>query len=151
MKKIVKQLAELSVYIPQSEKQNLAVSNANIGWQIDHSLRVINQVIFSLLNSNSAEYKRTFNWRKSLILFTKKIPRGKVRAPKGILPTEEITERSLILSIEQANKNIGLLGTCEPNHFFIHPFFGQVNVSDTITFIEVHTEHHLKIIRDICK
>jgi hypothetical protein len=151
MKKIVKQLAELSAYIPQSEKQNLAVSNANIGWQIDHSLRVINQVIFSLLNSNSAEYKRTFNWRKSLILFTKKIPRGKVRAPKGILPTEEITERSLILSIEQANKNIGLLGNCEPNHFFIHPFFGQVNVSDTTTFIEVHTEHHLKIIRDICK
>jgi hypothetical protein len=151
MKKIVKQLAELSAYIPQSEKQNLAVSNANIGWQIDHSLRVINQVIFSLLNSNSAEYKRTFNWRKSLILFTKKIPRGKVRAPKGILPTEEITERSLISSIEQAHKNIGLLGNCAPNHFFVHPFFGQVNVQDTIVFIEVHTEHHLKIIRDICK
>lgn len=125
MKKIVKQLAELSAYIPQSEKQNLAVSNANIGWQIDHSLRVINQVIFSVLNSNPAEYKRTFNWRKSLILFTKKIPRGKVRAPKGILPTEEITERSLILSIEQANKNIGLLGNCEPNHFLFIHFLGK--------------------------
>lgn len=125
MKKIVKQLAELSAYIPQSEKQNLAVSNANIGWQIDHSLRVINQVIFSVLNSNPAEYKRTFNWRKSLILFTKKIPRGKVRAPKGILPTEEITERSLILSIEQANKNIGLLGTVSQTTFLFIHFLGK--------------------------
>ena len=123
MEKIVKQIAELSAYIPQSEKQNLAVSNANIGWQIDHSLRVINQVIFSVLKSNPAEYKRTFNWRKSLILFTKKIPRGKVRAPKGILPTEEITERSLISGIELAQANIGLLENCEPNHFFVHPFF----------------------------
>jgi len=151
MEKIVKQIAELSAYIPQSDKQNLAVSNATVGWQIDHSLRVINQVIFSVLNSNPAEYKRTFNWRKSLILFTKKIPRGKVRAPKGILPTEEITERSLISSIELAQTNIALLENCEPNQFFVHPFFGQVHVGDTKIFIVVHTEHHLKIIRDMCK
>lgn len=151
MGKIVKQLEELSTYISQFDKQNEAVSKASIGWQIDHSLRVMNQVIFSLLNSNSAEYKPKFNWRKSLIFFTKRIPRGKVRAPKGILPTEEITESSLISSIEQAHKNIGLLGNCAPNHFFVHPFFGQVNVQDTIVFLEVHTEHHLKIIRDICK
>lgn len=151
MEKIVKQLAELSKYIPQSDRQNLAISNANIGWQIDHSLRVMNQVITALLSSNSAEYKPKFNWRKSFVFFTKKIPRGKVRAPKGILPTEEITESSLISSVELAHKNIGLLENCAPNHFFVHPFFGQVNVRETFVFIEVHTEHHLKIIRDICK
>ena len=151
MEKIVKQLAELSTYIPQSDRQNLAISNANIGWQIDHSLRVMNQVIKALLSSNPAEYKPKFNWRKSFIFFTKKIPRGKVRAPKGILPTEEITESSLISSVELAHKNIGLLENCAPNHFFVHPFFGQVNVRETFVFIEVHTEHHLKIIRDIYK
>lgn len=151
MEKIVKQLAELSTYIPQSDRQNLAISNANIGWQIDHSLRVMNQVITALLSSNPAEYKPKFNWRKSFIFFTKKIPRGKVRAPKVILPTEEITESSLISSVELAHKNIGLLENCAPNHFFVHPFFGQVNVRETFVFIEVHTEHHLKIIRDICK
>lgn len=151
MEKIVKQLAELSTYIPQSDRQNLAISNANIGWQIDHSLRVMNQVITALLSSNSAEYKPKFNWRKSFVFFTKKIPRGKVRAPKGILPTEEITESSLISSVELAHKNIGLLENCAPHHFFVHPFFGQVNVRETFVFIEVHTEHHLKIIRDMCK
>jgi len=151
MEKIVKQLAELSTYIPQSDRQNVSVSNANIGWQIDHSLRVMNQVITALLSSNPAEYKPKFNWRKSYIFFTKKIPRGKVRAPKGILPTEEITESSLISSVELAHKNIGLLENCAPNHFFVHPFFGQVNVRETFVLIEVHTEHHLKIIRDICK
>jgi hypothetical protein len=151
MEKIVKQLAELSAYVTQLEKQNLAVSKATIGWQIDHSLRVVNQVIAALVRSNPAEYKRTFNWRKSLVLFTKKIPRGKVKAPNGILPMEEITESSLNLSIDLAKENILLLGNCEPNHFFVHPFFGQVNVRETTVFIEVHTEHHLKIIRDICK
>jgi hypothetical protein len=151
MEKIVKQLAELSTYIPQSDRQNVSVSNANIGWQIDHSLRVMNLVITALLSSNPAEYKPKFNWRKSFIFFTKKIPRGKVRAPKGILPTEEITESSLISSVELAHKNIGLLENCAPNHFFVHPFFGQVNVRETFVFIEVHTEHHLKIIRDMCR
>ena len=100
MEKIIKQLAELSAFIPRFEEENLAVSNVNIGWQIDHSLRVTNQVISALVRSNPEEYKPRFNWRKYYIFFTKRIPRGKVRAPKGILPTEEITESSLLLSIE---------------------------------------------------
>jgi len=151
MEKIVKQLTELASYISQSDRQNGGVSNVNIGWQIDHSLRVMNQVISALLKSNPEEYKPKFNWRKSFIFFTKKIPRGKVRAPKGILSTEEITESSLISSVQLAHKNIGLLENCAPHHFFVHPFFGQVNVRETLVFIEVHTEHHLKIIRDICR
>jgi hypothetical protein len=149
MEKIIKQLAELSAFIPRFEEENLAVSNVNIGWQIDHSLRVTNQVISALVRSNPEEYKPRFNWRKYYIFFTKRIPRGKVRAPKGILPTEEITESSLRLSIELAYENLRLLETLSPNHFFTHPFFGQVNVRETKVFIQIHTEHHLKIIRDI--
>lgn len=151
MEKIAKQLAELSAYISQLEIQNVAVSIASIGWQIDHSLRVMNQVIAALIRSNPDEYKPKFNWRKSYVFLTKRIPRGKVNAPKRILPTEEITESSLHSAIELAKENILLLGNCNPNHFFVHPFFGQVNVRETFVFIEVHTEHHLKIIRDICK
>jgi hypothetical protein len=151
MEKILKQLAELSANISQSERENVAISNASIGWQIDHSLRVMNQVIAALIRSNPDEYKPKFNWRKTYVFLTKRIPRGKVNAPKGILPTEEITESSLIYSVELAHKNIGLLENCAPNHFFVHPFFGQVNVRETFVFIEVHTEHHLKIIRDMCK
>ena len=151
MEKIVKQLAEFLVFTPQFEKQNVAVSNANIGWQIDHSLRVINHVISALVRSNPEAYRPKFNWRKSYFFLTKRIPRGKVRAPKSILPTEEITEANLWSNVLLAKENIRLLSECSANHFFVHPFFGQVNVSDTKTFIEVHTEHHLKIIRDICR
>jgi len=151
MEQIVKQLEELSTYISESDKQNVSVSNANIGWQIDHSLRVMNQIIAALIRSNPDEYKPKFNWRKAYVFLTKRIPRGKVNAPKGILPTEEITVSSLHSAIELAKENILLLGNCNPNHFFVHPFFGQVNVRETHVFIEVHTEHHLKIIRDICK
>jgi len=151
MEQIVKQLEELSTYISESDKQNVSVSNANIGWQIDHSLRVMNQIIAALIRSNPDEYKPKFNWRKAYVFLTKRIPRGKVNAPKGILPTEEITASSLHSAIELAKENILLLGNCNPNHFFVHPFFGQVNVRETYVFIEVHTEHHLKIIRDICK
>jgi hypothetical protein len=111
----------------------------------------MNQIIAALIRSTPDEYKPKFNWRKAYVFLTKRIPRGKVNAPKGILPTEEITESSLHSAIELAKENILLLGNCNPNHFFVHPFFGQVNVRETYVFIEVHTEHHLKIIRDICK
>ena len=150
MEKILKQLAELSTFIPRSEEENLTISNANIGWQIDHSLRVANQVIAALVRSNPEEYKPSFNWRKHFVFFTQRIPRGKVNAPAGILPTEEITKSSLNLSVEQARANVQLLEQMPPNHFFTHPFFGQVNVRETKVFIQIHTEHHLKIIRDIC-
>lgn len=151
MEKILKQLSELSTFIPRFEEENVAVSNVNIGWQIDHSLRVANQVISALVRSNPDEYKPRFNWRKYYIFFTNRIPRGKVRAPKGILPTEEITKSSLMLNVELAHENFRLLEKMSPNHFFTHPFFGQVNVRETKIFIQIHTEHHLKIIRDICK
>jgi len=62
MEKIVKQLAELSANVSQLDRQNVTVSNASIGWQIDHSLRVMNQIIAALIRSNPDEYKPKFNW-----------------------------------------------------------------------------------------
>jgi hypothetical protein len=82
---------------------------------------------------------------------TKTIPRGKAQAPKVVIPVEEITVDSLQESLKNTHQAITYLKDCEENQYFMHPFFGQLNKKQTIKFLAIHTEHHLKIIRDILK
>jgi hypothetical protein len=37
------------------------------------------------------------------------------------------------------------------NHYFEHPFLGKLKKKAAIRFLEIHTNHHLKIIEDIIK
>ena len=67
-------LHQLESHISNFEKTNPNVSNSTVGWQIDHSLRVMNQVIAALIRSNPDEYKPKFNWRKFLKLIFKSTP-----------------------------------------------------------------------------
>ena len=62
MKKLKLILDQLESHIPNFEKTNPRVSESTIGWQIDHSLLVINRVIDQLKGSNPENYK----WKLSL-------------------------------------------------------------------------------------
>jgi hypothetical protein len=82
---------------------------------------------------------------------TKTIPRGKAQAPKVVIPSEEITVDSLKESLKNTYQAIAYLKDCQENQYFMHPFFGQLNKKQTIQFLAIHTQHHLKIVRDIMK
>ena len=41
------------------------------------------------------------------------------------------------------------LETLNANSYFTHPYFGDLNLKKTIWFLNLHTNHHLKIIKDI--
>lgn len=75
---------EFENYLQHFEKQNYLVSKSPVGWQIDHSLKVINNIVLALKNSNPADYKYNFNLKRSIIFFRKKIPRGVGKAPKSV-------------------------------------------------------------------
>ena len=54
--------------LPFIDKKNEAVSQAAVGWHIQHSLMVINTIITSLEKSDTKEYKWKFNFLRTIIL-----------------------------------------------------------------------------------
>jgi hypothetical protein len=142
-------LDQLESHIPDFEKINLAVSQASIGWHIDHILLVINGIVAQLKKSDSEQYKWKFNWKRTYIETINKLPRGKGKAPKAVQPTEASSTEALIAKLDLAKKNSYELESLDPKCYFAHPYFGNLNVKKSIWFLELHTKHHLKIIEDI--
>ena len=60
-----------------------------------------------------------------------------------------INEYNLQLHVNKTRETIKGLETVSKDHFFPHPYFGNLKKKETIRFLEIHTNHHLKIIRDI--
>ena len=86
---------------------------------------------------------------KTLIFTLGKIPRGKGKAPKVVQPKEDVTQALLTEDIVKAKENIATLSNGHKNQYFLHPYFGHLNVRPTIKFLKIHTKHHLNIINDI--
>jgi hypothetical protein len=142
-------LQQIESHITHHEKINLAVSQASVGWQLDHSLLVINGVVAQMKNSNPENYKWKFKWIRFYFQITNKIPRGKARVPKSVKPMEIATAEDLNSKIEQARKGITELQNLHPNSYFTHPYFGDLNLKSSLWFLKLHTNHHLKIVSDI--
>ena len=149
MSKLKKILLQLELNIEHCDVANLQVSKSTIGWQIDHSLRVVNGIILQLKNSNKNDYKWQFNFKRLLIFSLNKIPRGKGTAPKSVQSYEKIIEQDLVILIEISKKLISEIESLPKNSNFKHPYFGVLNLKQSIKFLNIHTNHHLKIVNDI--
>ena len=143
------QISELEQYLPIMASENPEVSKANIAWHISHSLKVIEQVTDALLKSDPRLFRKTFNLKRFLVLTFGKIPRGKAKAPRVVLPDQDLSREILLNQISEVNKKIPALSILPKKAFFKHPFFKHIDRAQTKKFLVIHTEHHLKIIRDI--
>jgi hypothetical protein len=149
MQELSKLIKSLEEKIPMMDAANTQISSAKVGWHIQHSLLVVNSIINGLKQSDPNTYQWKFNLNKTLIFTLGKIPRGKGKAPKVVQPKEEITQATLLESVEKANISVAELNNVQKNQYFLHPYFGHLNLKPTIKFLKIHTKHHLKIINDI--
>lgn len=146
-----KQLYKIESYIPFVNKENQKVSKSNVGWQLDHTLKVFNAVSEWTENSNTKDYKWTFNFWRSVLFPLCYIPRGKAKAPKFVLPPEIIKDEDLQKQLQIAKNHIEVLKALPKTAYFKHFVFGKLSKKQTLRFLEMHTNHHLKIVRDILK
>ncbi|MCZ8197199.1 MAG: DUF1569 domain-containing protein [Flavobacterium sp.] len=143
-------ISQLESKIPFYEKANSSISNSTVGWQIEHSLKTIYQIVLAVKNSNPQEYRWKLNKSKLFISILGFIPRGKAKAPKVVLPDENITKESLLSSLQKVKSVLQEWDSFDKNCYFPHPYFGNLNKKSTEWFLKLHTNHHLKIVNDIC-
>ena len=121
MQKLKAYIDRLEVYSASHQKINIEVSSSSVGWHIEHTLKVISRISEALEKSSMNEYYWKFNFGRYFILAINKIPRGKGKAPKIVIPEGTITSESLKLSISNSREAIKKLQTLGPHSFFTHP------------------------------
>ncbi|MCB4799774.1 DUF1569 domain-containing protein [Neotamlana laminarinivorans] len=146
---INQQLLKIENHIPKINLINTKASKASIGWHLDHSLKVFNSVCTATIQSNPEDYKRTFNFWRALLFKLNYIPRGKAKAPKYVLPPENIQENDIRNQLKTVKSNLKALQKLPKTSFFKHFIFGKLNKKQTLRFLQMHTHHHLKIIAKI--
>jgi len=148
-KKLFKLLEILDKNLQSYEQVKPAVSAASIGWHIEHALLTIDRVIERLKHNDPKKYKGKLSFLKIIIFATKTIPRGKARSPEVVKPNTAITKENLSKHISATRNKILELKGIDQNQFFEHPYFGHLKLRQAIKFLEIHTNHHLKIVKDI--
>lgn len=151
MKNIDQLLIDLEAVIPTYLIAKPSISEGSVGWHIQHSVLVIIQIAKTIEVSNPDEYQWKFNYNRTMVFLLNRFPRGKAKAPASVIPSQNISEQTLKEGIQEARQKISNLKFSNPNKYFVHPFFGKLNIKQTIRFFGIHTLHHLKIINDIIK
>ena len=144
-------LNSLEAHIENNTVSNTKVSKSDIAWHIDHSLKVINNVVFAMQKSDPNAYKNNFSFLGKIFFTLGFFPRGKAKAPKHVKPPEVILKEDIISQMQLAKTNIETIASLDKNAFFKHPLFGDINTKRANRFLVLHTNHHLKIIDDIIR
>ena len=142
-------LDEVASYSNVRDTKNLEVSEAAVAWHMDHIFLVVNQVSKALEQSNESDYKTKFNMKRAYVFTFNRMPRGKATAPEAARPKDNIDLNTIQMHYEQALATVDNLSNLPEKKHFNHPVLGTLNRDKTIKFLAIHTEHHLKIIRDI--
>lgn len=143
------EMEELKGYIPQQENINTDVSQVSVGWHVAHLLLTITEIHNALKTSNPEAYRYRFNITRTMMFIGNQIPRGRATAPEVVRPKGSIDITSLSESYAFAKSKTSTFDSLPENAFFRHPAAGYFNRDDAKRFLAIHTEHHLKIIRDI--
>ena len=151
MNKLNSLLDKFEAQITNYSKFNQTISEGNVGWHIVHSCLVISSVCAVVCKSDPTTYIKRFSFKAFIVLLLNSFPRGKAKAPSFTVPSEELSPASILKSIQAARTSLAALAKAGKNQYFTHPIFGDLNTGQTFKFLAIHTNHHLKIIKDIIK
>ena len=146
---IVNQMQEFSRLSPRAEYRNKEVSGWSVGQHIEHVLIAMSGMALALRRERLSQTQKTDNQLKIEVLKSGSFPRGVIQAPEISRPREFVDHDDLKrLLLKTSNRISGLLDLSERSTID-HPILGEMSRDETIRFMVIHNDHHLKIIADI--
>jgi len=144
-----KEYQELKQFLLYTERLNEKISARGVDWHLDHSLKVIIQIVNHLKESKPQDYRADFNWLRMGVFLIGKIPRGKGKSPDTVNHKGKITISELEIQLKEAHQLLQEIEQLPPKCYVNHPVFGVLNRSQTIRFLQIHTRHHVELMNDI--
>ena len=146
-----KLLNEAEKSISDFARHQPEVSAGTVGWHIDHLLLTMALTLKNMSTSSPQDYRKEYNFWRTVCLGFRWLPRGKVKAPKVVTPVSIKEEKQLMEQLENIRQAVREAVSLHPLQFMKHPFFGKLKRDTAFRFLEIHTRHHLKIIEHIRK
>lgn len=134
------------------------VSAWSTGQQLYHIAEVNTVVGKSLIRLSQSEEDQDADRRASItgvsILATGFIPRGRGNTPARLQAPPDLSRSALQSAVTKSRSCLEdvetLLALLQSRKGRIqHPYFGYLRASQWVRFLNIHTAHHLKIVRDI--
>ncbi|MBI1784199.1 DinB family protein [Candidatus Sumerlaeota bacterium] len=154
-----KEMSEMAEAPPESlEKRNTSVSQWSVLQHLDHMATAAKGMLTAIIMTINSPKPNTDGEPKFLgrvVLWTGFIPRGKGKAPDAVLPKSKNAEetkqniqmvRGFLTQLESKLDKVESSQGKAP-----HPMLGSFTPAQWLRFIDIHTHHHFKIIRDIRK
>lgn len=131
------------------DRSRSEVSHWTVGQHVLHVLMSANGIIDSLHASPRGQGRERLSLLKFASLTFSHIPRGKAKAPDVVRPQDVVTEHMVRDAYSAFQQRLPGIKDIAKDHWFRHPVFGDLLRDNALRFIEVHSHHHSKIIKDI--
>ncbi len=142
-------LDEIEQYLPNLDRKDPAVSAWSVREQLHHALLSADGIARAVVESTPGTRRPSLSPIKWLVLTTGKIPRGRARAPKRVLPSASVSREELEELLVHARESLASAEAADPAAWYDHFVFGVMGRNAAIRLIHLHTRHHLAIVRDI--
>jgi hypothetical protein len=156
LQELSRQLDEITTLTGRGDEAVCTLKQAVSGWsaaeQLDHVLKVTASVLARALQQPEPEaLPKGINLIGRIILGIGWIPRGKGRSPKSMRgePATCAALQGQVTSVRQQLDAVTAAHVARSAPLVPHPRFGGLSTDQALRFMVVHTEHHLKIVREI--
>ncbi len=134
------------------------------GWsaseQIHHVLLAnkwaLSTIIKMLLGHGGFSESGRKNLLGAALLCIGRFPRGRARAPAGVVPDPDMPVTKLLTMLEKQRTHLDRIADQRSQLLthrrrFRHPLLGYFSAADGIRFVRIHTRHHIKLAGEIMK
>lgn len=142
-------LDQVALRLPEATHCAPAVSAWSIGQHIEHVLRATSAFTLVILRNRKPNGHGIQREIKHQLLEKGQMPRGLAQAPEATLPGKDASREDLAKLLLKTRKRVDQLVSVDADAVADHPYLGEMNRDEIIRFMEIHLEHHLRIMDEI--